>query len=124
MSDSRTADQLQPPYYAVVFTSRRTDVDSEGYSRTAARMEELAREQPGFLGIESARDANGVGITVSYWQSREAIAAWKRHVEHLTAQATGRRQWYASYRLRIARVETDYDFTKPEGDPSNVGDGA
>jgi heme-degrading monooxygenase HmoA len=124
MGASMTAEQLQPPYYAVVFTSRRTDVDSAGYSRTAARMEELAREQPGFLGIESARGEDGVGITVSYWQSREAIAAWKRHVEHLSAQAAGRRQWYASYRLRIARVETDYDFTKPEGEPSFLGDGS
>ncbi len=115
MGESSIADQLRPPYYAVIFTSRRTDVDSEGYCRTAARMEELAGQQPGFLGIESVRGANGVGITVSYWQSREAIAGWKRHVEHLSAQASGRNLWYACYRLRIARVETDYGS---EGGPA------
>jgi len=118
MGASSIADQLSLPYYAVVFTSRRTDVDPEGYNRTAARMETLAREQPGFLGIESARGADGVGITVSYWQSRAAIAAWKRQVEHLSAQASGRDRWYACYRLRIARVETDYGFPNQAGDPS------
>jgi len=73
-------------------------------------MEELAREQPGFLGIESTRGPDGVGITVSYWSSREAIAAWKRHAEHRIVQATGRERWYRLYRLRIAKVETDYGF--------------
>jgi heme-degrading monooxygenase HmoA len=118
MGESSIADQLQLPYYAVVFTSQRTDVDPEGYNQTAARMEMLAREQPGFLGIESARDADGIGITVSYWQSREAIAAWKRQVEHLSAQASGRDRWYACYRLRIARVETDYGFPHQASDPT------
>jgi heme-degrading monooxygenase HmoA len=116
MGASNIAEQLQLPYYAVVFTSRRTDVDAEGYNRTAARMEMLAREQPGFLGIESARSGDGLGITVSYWQSREAIAAWKQQMEHLSAQAAGRDRWYACFRLRIARVETDYGFPNPVGD--------
>ena len=102
--------RLEPPYYAVVFTSQRTDVDPAGYATAAARMEELARQQPGFLGIESTRGADGAGITVSYWSSRDAITAWKRHAEHLIAQATGRERWYRRYRLRIAKVETDYGF--------------
>jgi len=110
MGASSIAGRFELPYYVVVFTSQRTDVDAEGYNRTAARMETLARQQPGFLGIETARGADGVGITASYWQSREAIAAWKWQVEHLSAQASGRDRWYACYRLRIARVETDYGF--------------
>ena len=81
-------------------------------------MEELARQQAGFLGIESARGDDGAGITVSYWESSEAIASWKKHVEHLAAQDTGRRVWYSAYRLRIARVEKDYTFAKPQGGPA------
>jgi heme-degrading monooxygenase HmoA len=119
MSDSSMARELPPPYYAVIFTSRRTDVGADGYRQTAARMEELARQQSGFLGIESARGDDGAGITVSYWESREAIAAWKKDVEHLAAQESGRRVWYAAYRLRIARVEKDYAFAKPQGGPAS-----
>ena len=96
-----------PPYYAVIFTSLRTDLDA-GYSDTAERMEKLAARQPGFLGIESARE--NCGITVSYWQSLEAIAAWKQQGEHLQAQAQGRDAWYSAYRIRIAHVERDYGF--------------
>ena len=107
---SSLTERPQPTYYAVVFTSLRTETDAEGYQRAAARMEELARKQPGFLGLESTRGTNGTGITVSYWRTRDDIAAWKRDAEHLEAQASGRRQWYAWYRLRIARVETDYSF--------------
>ena len=97
----------EPPYYAVVFTSLRTDGD-QGYARMAERMMELAAEQPGFLGVESARGADGLGITVSYWKSEDAIAAWRSHAEHRVAQETGRSTWYADYRLRIARVERAY----------------
>jgi heme-degrading monooxygenase HmoA len=96
-----------PPYYAVIFTSLRTAVE-EGYAATAERMVELASGQPGFLGVESAR--SGVGITVSYWSSLEAIRDWKRHVEHLDAQAAGRERWYSRYKIRICRVERDYEF--------------
>lgn len=95
----------RPPYWAVIFTSTRTPRDAEGYGRAAERMLELAREQPGFLGVESARGADGVGITVSYWRSREAIEAWKRDAEHLRVQARGRAVWYADFDLRVARVE-------------------
>jgi heme-degrading monooxygenase HmoA len=94
----------EPPYYAVVFSSRRTPGD-QGYEAMAERMVELAAQQPGFLGAESARDAQGFGITVSYWASEEAIAAWRRHAEHRVAQEQGRAQWYAHYELRVARVE-------------------
>lgn len=97
----------QPPYYAVIFTSIRTDVDEE-YADMATRMVELAKEQPGFLGVESAR--NQLGITVSYWDSADAIRRWKQHAEHLIAQQTGRSRWYESYRVRICKVERDYKF--------------
>jgi heme-degrading monooxygenase HmoA len=94
----------EPPYYTVIFSSRRTPGD-QGYEAMAERMVELAAQQPGFLGAESARDAQGFGITVSYWASEEAIAAWRRHAEHRVAQEQGRAQWYAHYELRVARVE-------------------
>ncbi|SDK53745.1 antibiotic biosynthesis monooxygenase family protein [Pseudomonas indica] len=95
----------EPPYYAVIFTSTRTDGDN-GYAEMAERMVELAAEQPGFLGVESAREA--IGITVSYWRDLESIAAWKRNAEHREAQRLGRSQWYAGFRLRIAKVEREY----------------
>jgi heme-degrading monooxygenase HmoA len=98
-----------PPYYAVIFTSVRTGVD-QGYAAMADRMMELAALQPGFLGVESARE--GLGITVSYWDSLEAIQGWKADAEHLVAQQTGRSDWYAQYKTRIARVERDYGFDK------------
>jgi len=97
----------EPPYYAVLFTSTRTSID-EGYGEVADRMVELASQQPGFLGVESVRGADGLGITVSYWSSPEAIAAWKANAEHRVAQATGRRQWYQHFEVRIARVERAY----------------
>ena len=96
-----------PPYYAVIFSSLRTDPDPE-YGAMAERMEALAREQPGFLGVESAR--NEIGITVSYWESLEAIRAWKQHAEHLVAQRMGREQWYSAYCVRVCRVEREYTF--------------
>ena len=97
----------RPPYYAVIFTSVRTDVE-EGYAVTADRMVELASTMPGFLGVESARGADGLGITVSYWESLEAIRAWKAQAEHRVAQEFGRGRWYRAYTARIALVERDY----------------
>ncbi len=94
----------EPPYYAVIFSSRRTPGDA-GYGDMAERMVALAAQQPGFLGVESTRDADGFGITVSYWVSEEAISAWRRDAEHRTAQDQGRAQWYEHYELRVARVE-------------------
>lgn len=103
------ADTPEPPYYAVVFTSQRSTVDA-GYAGTAQRMLELASAQPGFLGVESSRDEQGLGITVSYWSSLDAIAAWKSQLEHLEAQAAGRQRWYDHYTVRVARVERAYAF--------------
>ena len=97
----------EPPYYAVIFTSTRTAVD-EGYGAVADRMVELASKQPGFLGVESTRGADGLGITVSYWTSLEAIAAWKANAEHRAAQNSGHRKWYGHFETRIARVERAY----------------
>jgi heme-degrading monooxygenase HmoA len=94
----------EPPYYTVIFTSQRTEIDA-GYGVVADRMVELAAQQPGFLGVESARDPAGLGITVSYWSSLEAIAAWRAHGEHRVAQASGRNKWYSHFELRVARVE-------------------
>jgi heme-degrading monooxygenase HmoA len=98
------------PYFAVIFTSLRTDGDN-GYGDMADRMVELAAQQPGFLGVESARE--GVGITVSYWQDLASIKAWKMNAEHLVAQQTGRSDWYTQYKTRIAKVERDYGFDIP-----------
>lgn len=104
----------QPPYYAVVFTSLRTELDDAGYAQTAARMEELAAQQPGYLGIESARGAQGPGITVSYWQDLESIRAWRMQAEHQLAQQQGKAKWYAAYSLRVCRVEAAVEFERPE----------
>ncbi|HYC61020.1 MAG TPA: antibiotic biosynthesis monooxygenase [Thermoanaerobaculia bacterium] len=101
----------EPPYYAVIFTSTRTDV-REGYDQTSERMIELAAQQPGFLGVESARGDDGLGITISYWESEEAIANWKRHAEHRVAQATGIEQWYDQFVTRVAKVERARSFSK------------
>ena len=103
-----------PPYYAVIFTSTRTGVD-QGYHDGAARMVELAARQPGFLGVESTRGVEGLGITVSYWASLEAIAAWKAHGEHRIAQAQGHAKWYEHFETRIARVERAYSGPKRQG---------
>tara|TARA_R110002073_G_scaffold6370_2_gene37711 strand:- start:28075 stop:28386 length:312 start_codon:yes stop_codon:yes gene_type:complete len=98
------------PYYAVIFTSIVTK-NTEGYSEMAIKMEDLAKTQSGFLGIESAREA--VGITVSYWESLEAIKAWKQNSEHLIAQQKGREQWYSWYNTKICKVEHEYEFIQP-----------
>lgn len=95
------------PYYAVIFTSTLTN-NSEGYSEMGQKMVELAKKQKGFLGIDSAREA--VGITVSYWESLEAIKAWKQNSEHLIAQQKGKEQWYSWYNTRICKVEREYEF--------------
>jgi len=108
MTTTAPAVTLQPPYFAVIFTSVRTAADPAGYAVTADRMVELARQQHGFLGIESARGADGLGITVSYWESEEAIRAWHDEAEHRLAQAAGRQKWYAAFQLRVCRVERAY----------------
>ena len=100
-----------PPYYAVIFTSRRNEQPGDGYAETAERMFELAWDQPGFLGYETAR-SDGIGITVCYWESEAGIAAWKAHSEHAAAQREGRARWYDAYDLRVARVERAYGFDR------------
>ncbi len=95
------------PYYAVIFTSKLTK-DSNGYSEMAQKMEDLAKTQSGFLGIDSARE--GLGITVSYWESLEVIKIWKQNSEHLIAQQKGRKQWYSWYNTKICKVEREYEF--------------
>jgi heme-degrading monooxygenase HmoA len=100
-------------YVAVIFTSQLASTD--GYDLAADRMEELAAAQPGYRGIESARDASGFGITVSYWDSGEAAAAWKQVAEHRAAQARGRAEWYAGYTVRIATVTREYGSAAPPG---------
>jgi heme-degrading monooxygenase HmoA len=106
------ADTPEPPYYAVIFSSQRAATDA-GYAAMADRMVELAAEQPGYLGIESVRDAGGFGITVSYWASEEAIARWRADAEHRAAQELGRAMWYEHYELRVARVERAYGGPRP-----------
>ena len=103
------ANTPKPPYYVVIFSTLLTDV-TEGYLETATRMEELAKLQPGYLGIESAREV--LGITVSYWESLEAIKQWKNNVEHTVARKKGKALWYKQYQLRICKVEHDYGFEK------------
>lgn len=100
-----------PPYTAVVFTSMHADlspVQRRAYDATTDRMLTLAAGQPGYLGVESARGADGGGITVSYWRDDAAAAAWKQVAEHLAAQRHGREGWYAAYRVRVATVTRDY----------------
>ena len=104
------SETLQPPYYAVIFTSERTEGD-KGYGEMAETMEELASVQPGFIGMESARDSQ-LGITVSYWESIEAIEAWKNHAVHRLAQQKGKEEWYQNYTVRISKVERAYSFEK------------
>ncbi|WP_044870513.1 antibiotic biosynthesis monooxygenase [Pseudomonas sp. LFM046] len=97
----------EPPYYAVIFTSLRSESEQD-YAETAGRMLELARDQPGFLGVESARGADGLGITVSYWSSEEAIRSWRAQAEHREAQRRGREEWYQAFRTRVAHVSREY----------------
>lgn len=95
-----------PPYYAVIFTSVRTE-GGHGYAAMANRMRELASQQPGFLGFESARQK--LGISVSYWSSLESIHAWKTQAEHRAAQDRAQ-DWYRALRVRVCRVEREYGF--------------
>lgn len=106
---SSIANNLSPPYYAVIFTNRLSDQD-EGYGDMADRMCELAAKQPGYLGFESSRDAQGFGISVSYWKDMESIRNWKQVSEHLDAQKKGQDHWYTEYRVRICKVETEYHW--------------
>jgi heme-degrading monooxygenase HmoA len=98
------APAFDPPYFAVIFVNQRREGDS-GYGATADRMVELASQQPGYLGIDSVRDATGFGITVSYWRDEASIASWKAVAEHAEAQRRGHAEWYAAFTLHVAKVE-------------------
>ena len=106
---SEVAKTPEPPYYAVIFTSHRTEGDN-GYGEIAERMVKLASQQPGFLGVESSRES--VGITVSYWSDLESIKLWKQNTEHVMTQKQGREIWYREFKTRICKVESDYGFSK------------
>ena len=105
---SNLASTFKLPYYAVVFASERTEGEN-GYGNMAAKMVELASNQKGYLGVESARDSNS-GITVSYWESLDDIAAWKANAAHQIAQERGKKEWYSRFVVRISKVERDYSF--------------
>ena len=111
------ANLPEPPYYAVVFPSTRPPGEpDDGYAEMAARMVELASQQDGYLGHESVRDADGRGITVSYWRDEAAIRAWRTNAEHVEARRQGRARWYLSWAIRVCRVERAYDHhaTRPD----------
>lgn len=95
------------PYYAVIFTSRQTDT-TDGYAEMASTMEKLAKQQVGYLGFESAREE--IGISISYWKNLEAIQQWKANLDHQMAQKLGREKWYSWYKVRICKVEREYEF--------------
>ncbi len=103
--------------YAVVFTSLRTEGDG-GYAQTSEEMVRLASAQPGFLGVESVRGADGLGITVSYWRDEASIRAWRENADHGTARRAGRERWYRAYRVRVCKVEREYGF---EAEPAGAG---
>lgn len=111
MSTNGFSPSVGPGALAVIFTSQRTAGD-DGYAQTAEEMVRLASEQDGFLGVESAREANGLGLTVSYWRDEAAIKAWRAHADHLAAQAAGKARWYRAYRVRVCRVEREYGFDR------------
>jgi heme-degrading monooxygenase HmoA len=114
---------FEPPYVAVIFTSVRTDGHDTEYDTMAVAMDALAREQPGFLGVESAREARSrLGITVSYWRTEADAAAWKGVAEHAVAQRLGRARWYEGYRVRVATVTREYaDDAPPDRSAQSPG---
>jgi heme-degrading monooxygenase HmoA len=118
-SGSHPAELPEPPYYTVVFTSLRTPVD-DGYAETAKAMFELVADQPGFLGADSVRGPDGLGITVAYFQDEESIAGWRRNADHTAARALGRERWYESYAIHVGKVERAYRFdrSRPGGPPT------
>ena len=101
----------EPPYYVAVFTSVRTQ-DQSGYSETSARMEELVKDVPGFLGMDHAQTPGGLGITVGYFRDADALAQWRSNAEHRSARQRGRAEWYESYTLHVAKVERSRGFTR------------
>lgn len=111
--NNQFAKTPEPPYYAVIFTNQLSSTDDAGYEQMGKQMFELAHEQPGCLGVESARDTAGVGITVSYWKDETSIMAWKAQSQHIAAQNMGIERWYEHYELRVAKIERAY--SGPDG---------
>ena len=111
---NRLAQTPKPPYYAVVFSSQRTDADDDGYAEMSDRMFALAAQQPGYLGVEAVHSEDGLGMTVSYWKSLDSIRKWRAQAEHKIAQQQGRATWYEQYKLRICLVEKEYNFEKAD----------
>lgn len=108
----RPVEAFEPPYYAVVFTTVRTQ-EQDGYHETDARMEELVKNIPGYLGIDHAQTPGGLGITVGYFRDAEALTEWRTNAEHRAAQKRGRAEWYQDYSLHVAKVERSSGFTRP-----------
>lgn len=108
---ARPAETPEPPYYAVVFASQRTEGD-DGYGAAAIRMEELVAQQPGFLGVDSARGADGFGITVAYFADEESIKQWRVHPEHSETRDNGRARWYQHFAVHVAKVERAYHWDR------------
>ena len=111
MSDA-PVEAFEPPYYAVVFTTVRTD-DQSGYRETNARMEQLVKDVPGYLGMDHAQNPGGLGITVAYFRDEDALTRWRTDLEHRAAQKRGRDSWYQSYTLHVAKVERSHTFKRP-----------
>jgi heme-degrading monooxygenase HmoA len=109
----------EPPYYAVIVSSKLDADHLDGYAAMDQRMTELGRAQPGYLGRESKTDADGRELTVLYYRDAESIAAWKQQPDHLEAQRRGREQWYADYRIEVAKVERAYTFERRHPDPDS-----
>lgn len=105
------------PCFAVIFTSVRTETDAQGYGETADHMVRLAGKQPGFLGVDSVRGPDGLGITVAYWRDEESIAAWREHVDHAAARQAGRDRWYEEFVVHVTRVDRSYAFHRPSQVP-------
>jgi len=112
MSGHGIARTPEPPYYAVVFTSRRSAADDEGYARMSDEIEALVARQPGYLGMESVRGADRVGITVAYFTDPESIRVWKQQEDHRVAQRLGRERWYDAYSIRVCKVERAYGWAR------------
>jgi heme-degrading monooxygenase HmoA len=117
VSASGFAQTPSPPYYAVIFSNQRTAAGEADYGATADRMVELAAGQPGFLGVESTRGADGFGITVSYWRDEASILGWRKHAEHTLARERGRNEWYRHFELRVAKVERAYGGPARQEEP-------
>ena len=110
MSDAGLAATPEPPYYAVIFSSRHSGTAVDEYDAVSDLMFTLAAQQPGYLGVERARQT--IGITVSYWRDEDSIRAWRHHIEHAVARERGRAEWYVEYTLRVARVERATSFSR------------